>query len=85
MMTEMLDCQAVMAELWDYLDQELTPDRMALISAHLAKCGRCFPQLKFRERFLRTLEQARAEPGASAPLRERVVRALDAEGLTNPG
>jgi mycothiol system anti-sigma-R factor len=84
-MTEMLDCGAVMAELWDYLDQELTPDRMALISAHLAKCGRCFPQLQFRERFLRTLEQAKSEAGASAPLRERVLRALEAEGLSGPG
>ncbi len=84
-MTAMLDCATVMAELWDYLDEELTPERMTLVSAHLAKCGRCFPHLKFRERFLTALDQARAEPGASAPLRERVLRALEAQGLANPG
>jgi anti-sigma factor RsiW len=35
-MTEMLDCDAVMRQLWDYLDGELTAEREQAIRAHLA-------------------------------------------------
>ena len=52
-MTEMYDCDAVMRQLWDYLDGELTLDREAAVRAHLAVCKRCYPQLRFRARVSR--------------------------------
>jgi hypothetical protein len=54
----MLDCEAVMKQLWDYLDQELTPDRMQLIEAHVHLCERCSPQVAFERSFLRALSEA---------------------------
>jgi anti-sigma factor (TIGR02949 family) len=80
-MDGMLDCDAVMRQLWDYLDEELTPDRMDQIGAHLAVCKRCYPQYQFERRFLDVLASARKDHPALDQLRLRVVAALKAEGL----
>lgn len=81
-MDEMLDCDAVIRQLWDYLDGELTAERMEQIGAHLAVCKRCFPQYQFERSFLDVLASARAKHPALDQLRLRVLTALDAEGLT---
>ncbi len=80
----MLDCEAVMRQLWDYLDGELTPERMAAVRAHLDLCKRCFPQLEFERSFLDAV--ARTAPQHSDPdrLRERIVDRLRASGMTEP-
>lgn len=80
-MDGMLDCDAVMRQLWDYLDQELTPDRMDQIGAHLAVCKRCYPQHQFERSFLDALASARKDHPALDQLRVRVLAALRAEGL----
>ncbi len=80
-MDGMLDCDAVMRQLWDYLDAELTPERMELIGAHLAVCKRCYPQYRFERSFLDALAAAREEHPALDHLRRRVMAALRAEGL----
>lgn len=77
----MLDCDAVMRQLWDYLDGELTPDRMDQIGAHLAICQRCYPQAHFERRFLGVLASARKDHPALGELRHRVMAALKDEGL----
>lgn len=77
----MLDCDAVMRQLWDYLDGELTPDRTEAIREHLALCARCFPQLEFEQAFLDTLGQSRRRHGDYDALRARVVSALRVEGF----
>lgn len=77
----MLDCETVMRQLWDYLDGELTEDRMAAMREHLALCARCHPQLDFERAFLDTLARVRREPSDPARIRERVLSALEAEGL----
>lgn len=80
-MSEMLDCDAVMRQLWDFLDGELTPRTEDAIRAHLAVCQRCHPQYDFEAAFLRSLARARrthARPGA---LRARVLSLLRAEGF----
>lgn len=80
-MMPMLDCDTVMRQLWDYLDGELSPERMAAIHAHLAVCKRCFPQYEFERAFLDALDRARREHSNPSRLRERVMEALHAEGL----
>lgn len=79
----MLDCESVMRELWDYLDGELTPDRTALMRAHIEVCKRCYPQYEFEREFLAAL--AARVPRHSQPERveSRVLAALEAEGLTD--
>lgn len=80
----MLDCDSVMRQLWDYLDGELTPERMSAIRAHLDVCKRCFPQLEFERSFLDAV--AGSAPRHSDPemLQSRIVERLKASGLTEP-
>ena len=81
-MMPMLDCDAVMRQLWDYLDGELTPDRMEAISAHLAMCERCHPHAEFERAFLGALETARREHSNPAKVAGRVRAALVARGYS---
>lgn len=81
-MTPMLDCDAVMRQLWDYLDGELTPDRMDSMREHLALCARCHPQLDFERSFLDVLARVRREPSNLGRIRERVLNTLQAEGFS---
>lgn len=78
---EMLDCDAVMRRLWDYLDHELTPDSEAAVRAHLAVCRRCYPQYDFELAFLNALAASRREHSSPDVLRNRVLTALRAEGF----
>jgi len=80
-MEPMLDCDAVMRQLWDYLDGELTRQRMDAIQAHLAVCKRCYPQYEFERAFLDAVAQAQRDHSNPARLRNRVMDVLRAEGL----
>lgn len=80
-MMPMLDCDAVMRQLWDYLDGELTGERLAAIREHLALCARCYPQFEFERTFLDILARARREHPDPENVRRRVMSALEAEGF----
>ncbi len=82
MMEPMLDCTAVMKQLWDYLDGELSPERMQAIEAHVKMCGRCSPQVEFERAFLKALAAARAEVTDVGSLRDRVVAQLRTHGYS---
>ena len=80
-MGPMLDCDAVMRQLWDYLDEALTEPRMLAVRAHLLTCGECYGHYDFARHFLDALEtQIQAECAPSA-LRARVRETLRAEGF----
>lgn len=81
MRVEMLDCDAVMRQLWDYLDGELTPEREEAVRSHLAMCGRCQPQRDFEKSFLRALSASRQEQSRPDAIETRVLAALRAEGF----
>jgi anti-sigma factor (TIGR02949 family) len=78
-MGDMLDCESVMRQLWDYLDRQLTPETIAAIDGHLDKCQRCRPQADFRRAFERAVSAAREDVGDTSVLRERIRRALQDE------
>jgi anti-sigma factor (TIGR02949 family) len=80
-MQPMLDCDQVMRQLWDYLDQELTPERMAAVREHLAMCSRCQPQESFERSFLAALARVRIEHPDPVALGMRVRGALRAQGF----
>jgi anti-sigma factor (TIGR02949 family) len=61
----MISCRELMEQLWDYLDAEVPPDRMQELAAHLADCGRCYPQYRFERAFLEAL--ARQGPRLPEP------------------
>lgn len=81
---DMLDCEAVMRQLWDYLDGELTTERALQLAAHLSACQRCHPQMAFEQAFLAVLAASRRTVVPSPMLRQRVMATLQAEGLEPP-
>ncbi|MCC7051924.1 MAG: zf-HC2 domain-containing protein [Gemmatimonadaceae bacterium] len=78
MMTSMLDCETVMRRLWDYLDGELTVERMREIELHLAHCERCRPHAEFRRAFRGAVAGAGSASDDTDALSRRVRAALQA-------
>ena len=78
-----IDCEAVLERLYEYIDDELRdPDVVRRIRAHLELCGRCYPEYRFEETFLRFLgEHGRSD--APSELKRRVFeRILEEERRT---
>ncbi len=78
----MLDCEAVMRQLWDYLDGELTSDRMSLIAGHLDLCKRCDPHYDFGRSFLDAIAASARAHSEPDRLRATLLAALRARGLS---
>ena len=80
----MIDCDAVMRQLWDFLDGELPPERLAMIEEHVRLCDRCRPHADFERSFKRALRAAHRDDGAPASLGQRVRESLRAAGFGDP-
>lgn len=80
-----LDCGAAMRQLWAFLDQELTPERMDAMRAHLASCKPCQSHSDFERAFLDAVARIRKERPVSSDLRARVMDALRKEGFIGSG
>lgn len=78
----MLDCESVMRQLWDYVDSELTPERMEQIRQHISMCKRCYPQYEFERSFVDALAARRRDHPDPARLRASLLLALQAKGLS---
>lgn len=83
-MKPMIDCDAVMRQLWDFLDGELTVERMAEIEAHVVMCGRCAPQVAFERSFKAAVRSSRDDGIDTSKLRDRVCESLRALGYEDP-
>jgi mycothiol system anti-sigma-R factor len=60
----MVSCRELIEQLWDYLDAELSPERMQELSAHLAECARCYPKYQSEFAFLEAVARQRGRlPG----------------------
>lgn len=78
-----IDCRTAVQQLWDYLDEELTPERMDEVRRHLEKCGNCLPHHDYARVFLAALASAReGEARAPETLRWRVMENLRAAGFS---
>lgn len=66
---EMIPCDHVIAELWEYIDGELTDENAARIEAHLDICGRCFPEYDFRRAYRTFAQRVGPRPMPSAAKR----------------
>lgn len=60
-----LRCREVLADLSDFLDGGLTPDRRVQIEAHVTACDNC---ARFGQRFAGALQTLREELGGASPL-----------------
>ena len=71
-----LDCEAVVRELWDWLDDELPADRWTAIQDHLASCTGCSEHVAFARTFLtKVTTPPSSEPDVQA-LKYRVRMAI---------
>lgn len=77
-----VDCRAAMQQLWDFLDSELTDERMAAVRMHLQSCRGCLPHHDFARTFLETLAATRGSPEGCCPprVRAKVLEKLRREG-----
>jgi anti-sigma factor (TIGR02949 family) len=77
-----IDCRLAMQRLWDFLDQELTEDRMAEVRRHLESCERCLPHHEFAQRFLQAMQSTRAEQLMPPEVRLKVLIKLQEAGFS---
>jgi anti-sigma factor (TIGR02949 family) len=74
----MIPCSEAVRELWDYLDQRLTPEAQAEVEQHLAFCRRCCGEMEFAKQlqgFLTTQASEEVPPDVKQHL-ERLVDEL---------
>ena len=77
----MITCAEAVRQLWDYLDEELTDERMAAIRAHLELCKRCYPQYEFERSFLDAVAGSVREHSNIERLRARLAESLQERGM----
>ena len=61
-----------MMQLYDYLDAELSPERMALIRTHLEECRPCYAHAQFERDLLAIIAGGWKDVAASHALRQRI-------------
>ena len=71
-----MECEKVLARLWEYLDQELGPEEAGLIQVHLDDCTGCHPVYCCHSALLRLLARQRANCTAPNSLCLAVVARL---------
>ena len=80
-MPERSTCEAVVRQLWPYLDGAVDESLRERIVAHLATCAPCKSHFDFANAFLEAVARSRPDVPPDDQLRVRVVQALRAEGF----
>ena len=80
-MADNVDCSAAMRQLWEYLDGELTEERMAAVRAHLDRCAGCLPHADFERAFLDALAGCKSKQCAPDALRRKIFERLREAGF----
>ena len=65
-------CEEVLLRLWEYLDQELSPEEVETVKAHLIACPGCYPAYCCDRAFLQLLARQRWRCTAPASLLARL-------------
>lgn len=73
-------CADVLRHLWDYLDDQITPEGAARLRTHIAVCPTCQGYEEYQSCFLDAVKKLRAELGAPGALRERLAEGLKGQG-----
>lgn len=75
------ECEAVVRQLWPYLDGVISEPRRERIVRHLERCADCTSHFEFARAFLDAVAATAPRLDETRGLRERVVHALAAEGF----
>jgi hypothetical protein len=73
-----MECEEVVARLWEYLDQELGPEETKAVDAHLIGCVQCYPMMCCDRALLELLARLRVTCPAPPGLVFRVRQCLQA-------
>ncbi len=73
-------CVEVMQHLWDYLDEEMTPDGARRLRAHLEECTQCRNFGEYQSCFFDALAKLKAHLNAPSDLRDKLAEKLKREG-----
>jgi anti-sigma factor (TIGR02949 family) len=76
-----IDCRTALEQLWEYLDGELSPDRMEAVRTHVALCAKCYPQYDFEKAFLDAVGNCRKSQCVSHRMRGKIMDALQRLGF----
>lgn len=77
-----IDCLAAVRKLWDYLDEELSDERMGEVGRHLHRCEACLPHHEYAVQFLRALHAVREAQLMPRDARARVLASLAEAGFS---
>ncbi len=76
-------CDAIQSLAFAACDDELAPDDIVAINAHLADCGPCRHRVESDARFLQAIRRAVALDAAPQSLRDRVAQSLQSHAPEN--
>jgi mycothiol system anti-sigma-R factor len=76
-----IDCRAAMMQLNDFLDGELSAERMKLIREHLDDCRPCYTHAQFERDLLSIIAGGWKDVNASQALRQRIQASLRDAGF----
>lgn len=74
-------CEAVMRQLWPFLDGMISESQREHILDHFAQCSDCESHFDFARAFLEAVEQAKPYLDVDEGLSDKVMAALAAEGF----
>ena len=80
-----VSCREAAEGIFEWLDGELEPERIAGVGEHLETCARCYPLLVFERSFREALTRAAAEGSLPDGLQDRILKSLEAEGFEGRG
>jgi mycothiol system anti-sigma-R factor len=74
-----IDCQSVLAQLYEYIDGELDDETVKRIRKHLKICKKCYPRYNFERAFLHFLSNQRRMSAPPELRRKIFARLLEEE------
>lgn len=75
-------CADVVRHLWDYLDDQLTPEGAERLRTHMASCATCSGYSDYQSCFLEAVAKLRAQLDAPESLRAKLAEGLKSEGCS---
>ena len=82
-MRDRAECEAVVRQMWGYLDGAISGAQAEIVSKHVATCVDCASHFDFAAEFLHALARTSGGRPATDGLRTRVLEALTAESAAS--
>lgn len=74
-----MNCREALEQLYEYLDQELTPEVESKVRGHLRHCPPCGERADFERAFLKFVEARCRSRGAPPELKRKILQNLFGE------